>query len=294
MPRVHVGPEDRVIRLRDGRLMGFAEYGDPRGFTVVNAHGGLAGRLDVAAADRSARDAGIRLLSPDRPGIGLSDPQPGRTVLDWARDVEDLVNHFGVGRFGVMGWSMGGQYALAVGSGVAARVTSIAVIAGALPLTEPGVFAQLPAGDRAFTRLSQHAPLVARICFRVMAAVALRAPRLFRRLGARDLGAADAAVLRSEPVRNFSLMSGEALRTAPGMVEDYRAWMRPWGFAPEDLTVPVDVWGGSDDELVPTHWPPALARRIPGATLNIRTGGHFMAHLHYREILGTLRRRSEG
>jgi pimeloyl-ACP methyl ester carboxylesterase len=78
------------------------------------------------------------------------------------------------------------------------------------------------------------------------------------------------------------------------MVEDYRAWMRPWGFAPEDLTVPVDVWGGSDDELVPTHWPPALARRIPGATLNIRTGGHFMAHLHYREILGTLRRRSEG
>ncbi|MDV6285569.1 alpha/beta hydrolase [Rhodococcus jostii] len=294
MPRVHVGPEDRVIRLRDGRLMGFAEYGDPGGFTVVNAHGGLAGRLDVAAADRSARDAGIRLLSPDRPGIGLSDPQPGRTVLDWARDVEDLANHLGVGRFGVMGWSMGGQYALAVGSRVASRVTSVAVIAGALPLTESGVFAQLPAGDRAFTRLSQHAPLVARICFRVMGAVALRAPRLFRRLGARDLGAADAAVLRSEPVRNFSLMSGEALRTAPGMVEDYRAWMRPWGFAPEDLTVPVDVWGGSDDELVPTHWPPALARRIPGATLNIRTGGHFMAHLHYREILGTLRQRSEG
>ena len=294
MPRVHVGPEDRVIRMRDGRLMGFAEYGDPGGFTVVNAHGGLAGRLDVAAADRSARDAGIRLLSPDRPGIGLSDPQPGRTVLDWARDVEDLANHLGVGRFGVMGWSMGGQYALAVGSRVASRVTSVAVIAGALPLTESGVFAQLPAGDRVFTRLSQHAPLVARSCFRVMGAVALRAPRLFRRLGARDLGAADAAVLRSEPVRNFSLMSGEALRTAPGMVEDYRAWMRPWGFAPEDLTVPVDAWGGSDDELVPTHWPPALARRIPGATLNIRTGGHFMAHLHYREILGTLRRRSEG
>ncbi|MBA8958775.1 pimeloyl-ACP methyl ester carboxylesterase [Rhodococcus percolatus] len=293
MPRVHVGPEDRVIRLRDGRLMGFAEYGDSRGFTVVNAHGGLAGRLDVAAADRSARDLGIRLLSPDRPGIGLSDPQPGRTVLDWARDVEDLVNRLGVGRFGVLGWSMGGQYALAVGSGVASRVTSVAVIAGALPLTEPGVFAQLPAGDRVFTRLSQHAPLVARSCFRVMGAVALRAPRLFRRLGARDLGAADAAVLRSEPVRNFSLMSGEALRTAPGMVEDYRAWMRPWGFAPEDLTVPVDVWGGTEDELVPTTWPPELARRIPGARLNIRTGGHFMAHLHYREIFDTLRRRSE-
>jgi surfactin synthase thioesterase subunit len=73
-------------------------------------------------------------------------------------------------------------------------------------------------------------------------------------------------------------------------VEDYRAWMRPWGFAPEDLTVPVDVWGGTEDELVPRSWPPELARRIRGATLFIRPGGHFLAHLHYREIFDALRR----
>ena len=61
---------DHVIRLRDGRTLGFAQYGDPAGFAVVNAHGGLACRLDVAQADAVASAIGIRLVSPDRPGIG--------------------------------------------------------------------------------------------------------------------------------------------------------------------------------------------------------------------------------
>jgi len=290
MPRVHVGPEDRVIRLRDGRFMGFAEYGDPDGFVVVNAHGGLAGRLDVAPADQVARKSGVRLLSPDRPGIGLSDTQPGRTVLDWARDVEDLLDQLDIGRFAVMGWSMGGQYAAAVGFALVPRVTRVAIIAGALPLTEPGVFGQLTLMDRVFTRLCQRAPVVARPSFRAMAAVALHAPTLFCRVSALTLGAADAAVLRREPAENYALMTGEALRTAAGVVEDYRAWMRPWGFAPEDLRVPVDVWDGTEDELVPRAWPPELARRIDGATLFIRPGGHFLAHLYYREIFDALRR----
>jgi hypothetical protein len=65
--------------------------------------------------------------------------------------------------------------------------------------------------------------------------------------------------------------------------------MRPWGFAPEDLEVPVDIWSGTDDELVHSDWPYRLAERIPGSILRLRTGGHFVAQRHYREIFGTLR-----
>ena len=69
-------PEDReclTVRLRDGRTVAYAQYGAPDGVVIVNAHGGLACRLDVAAADDAARAAGVRLISPDRPGIGGSD-----------------------------------------------------------------------------------------------------------------------------------------------------------------------------------------------------------------------------
>jgi len=280
---------DRVVRLRDGRSIGYAQYGDPDGFPIVNAHGGMACRLDVAAAAPVAEKAGVRLISPDRPGIGLSDPQSDRTVTDWAGDVAELLDQIGIDRFGVMGWSMGGQYAAAVGHVVRQQVTRVAIIAGALPLTEPGVFDQLPTMDRVYTRLSQRAPWLARLGFRAMALMARSTPTLYGRMAASELGPADAAVLREDGFAGFARMSHEALRRPAGEVEEYRAWMRPWGFGPEDLDIPVDVWIGSEDEFVPRPWADELARRIPGATLNIRPGGHFMAHLHYREIFETLR-----
>jgi hypothetical protein len=66
--------------------------------------------------------------------------------------------------------------------------------------------------------------------------------------------------------------------------------VRPWGFAPEDLRTGVDVWVGSEDKLLDPRWPHELARRIPLGTLHVRSGGHFMAHLHYGEIFDALRR----
>jgi pimeloyl-ACP methyl ester carboxylesterase len=270
--------------------MGYAQYGTVDGFPIVNAHGGLACRLDVAAADAVAAETGVRLISPDRPGVGLSAPLPDRTVLDWANDVAELVDQIDVDRFAVMGWSMGGQYAAALGHALPHRVTRVAIIAGALPLTEPGVFDELPAMDRFLTRMSMRAPWLAAQWFRMMGLAAGVAPTLYGRLGARELGQADGAVIRNEGFGAFARMSREAMRQPSGAVEEYRAWVRPWGFAPEDLTMPVDVWAGTHDELVNRSWPHRLASRIPNSTLNIRDGGHFMAHLHYREIFDALSR----
>ena len=66
--------------------------------------------------------------------------------------------------------------------------------------------------------------------------------------------------------------------------------MRPWGFTPEELTVPVEIWAGTRDELFNPGWQERLASRIPNVTLNIRNGGQFMAHLYYREIFEALTR----
>lgn len=282
--------EKRTVRLSDGRSLCFAQYGDPDGFPVVNAHGGLACRLDVASADGTAKVHGVRLISPDRPGIGGSDAKPGRTILDWAHDVAELLDLLGVDRFAVMGWSMGGQYAAAVGRALAPRVSRVAIVAGVPPLTEPGVFQQLPTFDRVYTRLSQRAPWAARICFRTMWLAARAAPDRYGRLAASQLGTADAEALRDEGFGVFARMSAEAFRRPGGVVEDYRAWMRPWGFAPEDLEVPVEVWGGEQDQLVGMAWPRELARRIPGASLHLRPGGHFLALRYYGEIFEGLKR----
>ena len=282
--------QDRTISLRDGRTLGYAEYGALDGFPVVYAHGGLSCRLDIAAGASIAQQSGIRLISVDRPGIALSDPKPGRTVADWADDIAELRDQLDIDTFAAMGWSMGGQYALALGYALHAAVTRVAVVAGGLPLTEPGRFALMPPVDRNFIRMSQRVPWLARQCLGFMGLAARYTPSLFARLAADDLPAADSAVVRAEKSPSFARISAEALRHPEGHVEDYLAAMLPWGFAPEDLIVPVDVWGGADDHFLDPSWPAELARRIPGATLTTRPGGHFMAHLHWQEIFDSVRR----
>ena len=100
-----------MVNLPDGRDLAYEEYGDPAGFPVLSFHGGLSSHLDAAPAGAAAREAGIRLVAPDRPGMGLSTFQPGRTLLDWPEDVTALAHALGIERFAVMGWSAGGPYA---------------------------------------------------------------------------------------------------------------------------------------------------------------------------------------
>lgn len=94
------------VTLADGRLVSYAESGDPEGVPVVHAHGVLGCRLEIAAPaiDLAARRLGVRLLAPDRPGIGLSDPKPGRSVLDWPVDLLGFAEAVGISRFSLIGW----------------------------------------------------------------------------------------------------------------------------------------------------------------------------------------------
>lgn len=280
--------ENKTLVLADGRIMCYADYGSTTGRVIVHAHGGLSCRLDVAAADRIARQIGVRIIAPDRPGIGRSDPQPGRTILDWADDVSQLLDYLGIECFAATGWSMGGQYAAALGKALRTRVDAVAIIAGALPLVDPAVFAELPTFDRMYTRLSQRASWLGKPCFWATGAAARCAPGAFGQLAARQLGPADSQVLHNQGLREFGRVSAEAFRQPAGVVEDYRVWVKPWGFELEDLGVPVHVWQGADDQLVPSSWSSTLTDRIPGSTLHVCSGGHFLAHLHYQEIFEAL------
>lgn len=76
-------------------------------------HGFPSSRLEASAVDGLARKRNIRLISPDRPGFGLSSPQPNRQMKDWPVDVEVLAKHLGLSRFAVLGGSGGGPYSLA-------------------------------------------------------------------------------------------------------------------------------------------------------------------------------------
>jgi pimeloyl-ACP methyl ester carboxylesterase len=287
-PISHVSAVDHVIRLSSGRRLGYAVYGDPDGVPVLNCHGGLVCRLDAELADGDARELGICVISPDRPGVGLSDRAPGHDTVDWTDDVRELVDQLGLGRFGVMGWSLGAQYALAVAARLSDRVSRTAVIAGCVPLDDPVNRSQLPAADASLARLSVRARPAARAMFATMAGAARHRPRLFAKLSARDVCPADRTVLLAE-ADWLARAVAEALRDTRGEVDEYRAMVAPWGFSPEEVAGPVDLWQGDDDTIVPAVWAVELRRRLPRADLTRVEGeGHFIAVTHRREVMARL------
>src|SRR5581483_9655535 len=96
---------DVQLGLADGRVLGYAEYGDPGGTPLVYLHGFPGSRIAGGVLDEAARAAGVRVLAPDRPGLGLSSPRPGRTLLDLADDVRELADALAIDRFAVVGES---------------------------------------------------------------------------------------------------------------------------------------------------------------------------------------------
>ena len=133
-------PKNSTITLPDGRRLGCAEYGDPDAMPVLYCHGFPSCRLEPSMLPVS----GIRLIALDRPGYGLSDPLPGRTLLDWPRDVAAAADALGLGRFAVAGVSGGAPYAAACAALLKDRVMGLALICGIAPPGKAGK----PAGPR--------------------------------------------------------------------------------------------------------------------------------------------------
>jgi len=286
-------PAEMVITLPDGRAFAFREYGDPGGAPVVNCHGGLLSGLDVAPFDAAARELGLRIVSPDRPGIGASAAKPGRTTADWADDVHALLDSLGIERTAVFGWSMGGQYALACGArlgGPGGRVERVVVVAGCLPLDDDATFEHLNAMDRRLTRLSQHHPHVARDVFRSLGEVARHRPEAWAHMTTRGAVPEEGKALDALPDPGIASAAAHALEHGDGMVEEYVAWARPWGFTPEDVAAPTTIHQGTHDDLVPHAWADMLAARIPGSRLVSHEGaGHFLTYVDPAAVLQDLR-----
>ena len=136
MPKATASPRvDRTIRLRDGRQMAYAEWGDLAGRPVVLLHGTPASRL-ICLDEDATEAAGVRLFTVDRPGYGFSDPQPDRTVLGWVDDFIELADRLVLPPCPVVGWSGGGPYALALGFRLPDRITRIGLAAASGP-TDP-------------------------------------------------------------------------------------------------------------------------------------------------------------
>jgi pimeloyl-ACP methyl ester carboxylesterase len=280
----------RSVTLPDGRELAYEEYGDPAGAPVLSFHGGLSSRLDAAPAHQAALDLGVRLLSPDRPGIGRSTFQPGRRLLDWPADVAALTDALGIDRFAVMGWSCGGPYAAVCGARMSDRITAVGLLSSAVPLELVGTTKGLARDDRILLFLVRWAPRLASALLRVTIGDATER-RLYREIR-RSFPAVDRAALeeRGSIVDAVAFVKESMRQGAEGCLQDYRVFGSPWGFDLGEVTVPVQIWEGEEDNTGPPEYRELLLRYLPRAQLSLVPGeGHLSLLQHQApEILSRL------
>ena len=281
------------LELPGGRRLSYSILGDVKGYPVIHCHGGLVCRLDVARESATAREHGVKLISIDRPGVACSDPMPGRSMLDWADDVAAVCDHLGIDRFSVTGWSMGGQYAIALGYALPRRVEKVGVIAGCIPPDHPRMMPELNSMDRLLSRLSIHVPPLAAVVFALIRFAARYMPGLFMRNVKNMMSASHPEEIMGEFTQTYYLeMFRQAMLHPRGMVEEYRVFGSPWGFDPAEMTRPLTWWTGDKDTLVPSSWNPVIRELFPGIQLvEMEDEGHFLLYRNFGEILETVKRR---
>jgi pimeloyl-ACP methyl ester carboxylesterase len=274
-----------------GRAVAVWEYGAPAGHPVLVFHGTPACGAGFAWADEPARHRNLRLIAPDRPGIGRSARVAGWTVGDYPAMVAALADTLRIDTFAVWGYSGGGPYAVATACALGDRVTATSVASG---MGQIGVWAattDFEKTDRQFLELAPKHPMVARTMLAVTARLARLSPKGAAKSFEKQLSASDRAVAAQlgAPKDVMALFTRAFDRTAQGVVDDYIAISQAWDAKLEAATGPVHIFHGDADPMVPVAHAKALAEHMPGSKLTIWPGeGHLATVTHVGEVLDVL------
>lgn len=245
------------------------------------------------AGIQAATRSGLRWITYSRPGYGSSTPKPGRTVADAAADSATVLDALGVGAFVSVGWSGGGPHALACAALLPGRCQGAATIAGAAPSHEPDLdFVAGMAQDNVeeFTLASKGRDVLAPALEELAGSFrSVTGEQIVEALGGL-LSEPDLAALRGPLADYIAALAREAVRTGvEGWVDDDLAFCAPWAFDLSSIGVPVAIWQGREDLMVPSSHGEWLAAHVPGARPHLlHRVGHISLVAALDEVLDDL------
>ena len=285
---------NQQLQLPSGRRVGYDEYGARDGTPLFYFHGSPSTRLEwhLFGSDALANKLNIRVIVPDRPGLGRSQFQPGRRIGDWPDDVLALADHLKLGRFAVCGYSGGGPYAAACALKIPERLTRVGIVSGTAPFDEPSLSAGINRANLRFMRLARTKPWLSRLALRLIGLIVRFTPGRFIEGAIATLPAPDQAMLaRPDFQQGFITMIREALLAGPrGAQWDTALMVSPWDFRPQDIRSAVYLWHGEKDGNAPLAMGRFMADAIPNSRVRFYPAeGHLsLVSKHIEEILNVL------
>lgn len=264
---------NQQYQLPHGRKLGYDEYGSPDGKPIFYLHGSPSSRLEVKlyVSEDLLQSLNVRLVAVDRPGMGRSDFQPNRALLDFPKDLLALADHLNIRRFSILAYSLGGPYGLACAYAIPERLTKVGIVSGAALFTEPELITNINEGTRKFLTMPREKPFLSRLFLWMMLDVMPRiAPKQFIAGAAAVLPEADRAVVSDPKIqKGFVNAVREAMRqgTRGGFHESLLA-VTDYGFRLQEIQTPIKLWHGEADQNVPV----AMARYVESAVPKCEAG----------------------
>lgn len=281
-------PASEIFETKDGRRIGYCQWGQANGFPVLFLQGWPGSRLLGTLLQQAASRRNVRLLTVDRPGIGLSSPLPNRTLLDWPKDIDALLARLGISELALVGHSAGGAYAMACNVGLGAKVKGMALLGSLGPIEVPAVSKTIPRLQRVIMQRSAGSKQLGWGLASAISAASHWAPDALIRVLLSSLSSADQEILRRPAVLEaIKVDIAEALRQGPaGLAQEAAVNNGPWGLSLRDISGPVFLYHGHLDRSLPVEMGRVLAAAIPNCRATYPThAGHYWFIDHFDEVL---------
>ncbi len=287
--------EQLVIDSGDGRDLDVLVGGDPDGFPWLFHSGTPSAAVPSERLDGQARDAGLRLITYSRPGYGSSTPRPWPypRIADDLADSVRILDALDVDTFVTLGWSGGGPRALACAALLPRRCRAAATLAGVAPADAPDLDFTAGMGPENIEEFAAVAAGVQAYDAFLTDPVAGLAVVTGEQV-AEDLGGLVTPVDVASLTGDFADWLAASFRGACaqgtiGWREDGLAIMANWGFDLAEIRVPVTIWQGREDAMVPFSHGEWLAANVPGAHAHLfEDEGHISLVMRLPEILADL------
>ena len=283
----------QTITLQDGRQLGYSELGDQNGYPIFYFHGGNGSRLEAQWFRKSIEAQSIRLISPDRPGFGLSDFQANRTFSDWADDVRQLADTLNIETFSVFGLSGGAPHVLSVCAHLSERVLKAAIISGVAPPSAPNRFKGIWFPIRLLFFSARYLPFIKTQFLKQMGTFysdrAMMEKRMLQALpqSDKDLIARNPSILDI-----YTEDAKESHRNGiAGDSHEWHLYVHDWEIDIANIQTQIGLWYGKYDQNAPMVMGEYYAKALPNNTWNlVDDGGHFSTiNNHIDAILAFLK-----
>jgi pimeloyl-ACP methyl ester carboxylesterase len=287
---------NQQFSLPNGHRLGYDECGVPDGKPLFYFHGSPSSRVECTlyVDEELLLRLDVRLIAVDRPGMGRSDFQPNRRLLDWTQDVVALADDLKIERFAILAYSLGGPYGLACASAIPQRLTKVGIVSGAALFTESELIKNVNEGTRKFLTMPREKPWLSRLFLWIALGIMPRlAPNRFVAQANSLLPAPDRSIVVEDPIfqKGFIKMVREAMKQGTrGAYHESLLTVTDWGFRLQDINVPVLLWHGEADQNVPVEMARFAATGIPKceAWFYPEEGHLSLFKKHAEEIIRTL------